>query len=106
MVPLEKESKEPKNNKSTTKNEPWFSGSLVPSKTHIGESGHNGGSESKGHTNIVTNLEETKQFLRISGFEIWSNGTVKCKSCNGKMDIPSAVNHTCTKRTKKEGVKS
>ena len=54
--------------------------------------GHNGGSESKGHTNIVTNLEETKQFLRISGFEIWSNGTVKCKSCNGKMDIPSAVN--------------
>ena len=52
----------------------------------------------KEHTKIVTNLDQTKQYLRKSGFEIWNNGTVRCKLCNGKMDIPSAINHTCHKR--------
>jgi len=49
---------------------------------------------------IIKNIAETTQKLRNSNFEIWNNGTVKCKFCNGKMDIPSAINHTCQKRRK------
>ncbi len=57
-------------------------------------------SKQKGHTKIIRNLEQTKQQLRKSDFEIWNNGTVRCKLCNGKMDIPSAISHTCSKRAK------
>ena len=54
---------------------------------------------------IIKDLDASKSKLLTSGFEIWRNGTVKCKSCNGKMDIPSAVNHTCQKRKKSTGVR-
>ena len=47
---------------------------------------------------IIKDLEKTKQDLRNSSFEVWNNGTVKCKLCNSKLDIPSAVNHTCKRR--------
>ncbi|MCH7561187.1 MAG: hypothetical protein IIC67_07465 [Thaumarchaeota archaeon] len=47
---------------------------------------------------IIKNLDEFKHRLRDSQFELWSNGTVKCKLCLSRMDIPSALNHTCQKR--------
>jgi len=49
---------------------------------------------------ILRNLEKSKQRLRNSQFEIWGNGATKCKLCSSKMDIPSAINHTCKKRPK------
>lgn len=49
---------------------------------------------------IIRNLAESKRKLQNSNFEVWGNGTVKCKLCNGKMDIPDAINHTCHKRKK------
>ena len=52
---------------------------------------------------IIKDLEKTKQDLRNSSFEIWNNGTVKCKLCNSKLDIPSAVNHTCKRRQEQGG---
>lgn len=47
---------------------------------------------------IIKNLDKFKHRLRDSQFEIWPNGTTKCKLCLSRMDMPSALNHTCQKR--------
>lgn len=49
---------------------------------------------------IIRDVQKAKQRLQNSNFEVWGTGTVKCKFCNGRMDIPDAVKHTCLKRKK------
>jgi hypothetical protein len=87
----------PKNDKSSHKNGNWYgdtddTGDL----STLDKNSKNKKSDTK--PVIIKDVNQTMQKLRNSNFEVKGYGTVKCKFCNSKMNIPEATNHICQKR--------